>query len=129
MTISINKIAVVLFSVFLLVIPVFVEASILGGTIEISNAGPMFAGRMLHAWTSLIAAIIIFFLALKYMTGGKLAYPIMLIGLGALSDAVFGLMTSPANNIEFAWLGNLIFSVAVVFAVIWMGYLFGGFTR
>lgn len=129
MTISINKIAIILFSVFLLVIPIFAEASILGGIIEFGDAGPVFAGRMLHAWTSLLAGIIIFFLALKYITGGKLALPMMLIGFGALSDAVFGLIISPANNMEFVWLGNLIFSVSVVLGIIWMGYLFGSFTR
>lgn len=129
MTISINKIAIMLFSVFLLAIPVFAEANIFSGAIMSSSIGPVFAGRMLHAWTSLVAAVIIFFLALKYMKGGKLAQPIMLIGIGALSDAVIGLIISPINNMEFLWMGNLIFSVTVVLGVVWMGYLFGGFTR
>lgn len=91
------------------------------------NMGPVFAGKMLHAWVSLGAAIIIFFLALKYMTGGALARPIMLIGFGALGDAIVGLGMAPGDHMKTMWLGALIFSSAVVVGIIWMGKIFGMF--
>jgi len=89
--------------------------------------GPVFAGRMLHAWVSLGAAIVIFILALKYLVGGAISRPIMLIGFGALGDALLGLVPSPQVHMQFMWLGSLIFSLSVILGILWMAKIFGVF--
>lgn len=91
------------------------------------NMGIVIAGKMLHAWVSLGAAVIIFFLALKFMTGGKLARPIMLIGFGALADAIIGLGVTPGEHMQLMWLGSLLFSTSVIVGIIWIGKIFGMF--
>lgn len=145
MVISTNKIFIAFISImilsFLLVTPVFAQMNMqpaagdvehalseehLDGTMG-HNMGPMIAGRMLHAWVSLGAAIVIFFLALKYMTGGKLSRPIMLIGFGAMSDSLIGLTMSPTQHMQWMWLAATIFSVSVIIGILWMGQIFGIF--
>ena len=98
-------------------------------TMHEMEMGPMIADRMLHAWISALAAIIIFSLALKYMTGGALARPIMLMGLGALMDAMIGLFPSHEGHMETMWIGSLIFSTSVVVGIIWMANIFGVFVK
>lgn len=97
------------------------------GSVMVHSLGPTIVGKMLHAWVSLFAAIIIFVLALKFMTGGQLSRPIMLMGFGALGDAVIGLTSTPANHLQNMWIGSLIFSLAVVIAILWIGKIFGAF--
>lgn len=143
MVISKNKIFIAFISImilsFLLITPVFAQMQTDTGNMEQimtsehadgtmgHNMGPMIAGRMLHAWVSLAAAIIIFFLALKYMTGGKLSRPIMLIGFGALGDSLIGLTMTPTQHMQWMWLAATIFSVSVVIGILWMGSIFGVF--
>jgi hypothetical protein len=99
------------------------------GTMMMGHSmGPTIGGRMLHAWVSLMAAIVIFFIALRYMAGGKLAQPIMLIGIGALVDGLMGLISSPADHMMTMWIGALVFSSSVVLAIIWIGKIFGVFS-
>lgn len=89
------------------------------------HTGPVLFNNMLHAWVSLAAAIVIFILALKYMVGGKLARPIMLIGFGALSDAIIGLFFTSSSHLDYMWLGSLAFGFSVVLGIIWMANIFG----
>lgn len=86
--------------------------------------GPTIAGKMLHAWVSLAAAIIIFILAFKFMLGHQMSRPITLIGFGALADALIGLMLTPENHMQNMWLGGLIFSSSVVLGILWIGKIF-----
>lgn len=150
MTIQKNRILITIFSIavisLILMMPIFVNAQMgdvdmmgsgdmgsmmmaenADGMMDHNNMGIVIAGRMLHAWVSLGAAVIIFFLALKFMTGGKLARPIMLIGFGALADAIIGLGMTPGEHMQLMWLGSLIFSASVVVGIIWMGKIFGMF--
>lgn len=93
------------------------------------NTGPILLNGMLHAWVSLIAAIAIFALALKYMVGGKLSRPIMLMGFGALTDSIIGLFFTSSSHLNYMWLGSLVFSVSVVLGIIWMANIFGVFQK
>ena len=97
------------------------------GAMMLGAMGPTILNRMLHAWVSLVAAIVIFVLALKFLRGGKLAQPVFLIGLGALADALLGLTASPGAHMQTMWLGSLLFSTAVVIAIVWMAKIFGVF--
>ena len=100
------------------------------GSMTMENTmGPVVADRMLHAWVSLAAAIVIFIIALKYMAGGQLAKPVMLMGVGALGDSLSGLIPPPEIHMQWMWLGSLIFSTSVVLAILWMGKIFGVFAR
>lgn len=94
---------------------------------HVINMGPVIVGKMLHAWISLAAAIVIFILTLKFMAGGKLAAPILLIGLGALIDAMIGFFPPHQGHMETMWIGTLAFSGAVVVGTIWMAQIFGAF--
>lgn len=93
------------------------------------NTGPILLNSMLHAWVSLAAAIAIFALALKYMVGGKLSRPIMLMGFGALTDAIIGLFFTSSSHLNYMWLGSLVFSVSVILGIIWMANIFGVFQK
>jgi hypothetical protein len=98
------------------------------GTIMEHSMGPLIAERMLHAWVSLVAAMVIIFLAMM-MGGGALRWPIMLIGLGAMADAGLGLVARPGEHMQVMWIGSFIFSSAVVIAIIWIGKIFGVFNK
>ena len=93
------------------------------------DTGPILLNSMLHAWVSLAAAIAIFALALKYMVGGKLSRPIMLMGFGALTDAIIGLFFTSSSHLNYMWLGSLVFSVSVILGIIWMANIFGVFQK
>lgn len=94
-----------------------------------AHEGPMFYNIMLHAWVSLLAAIAIFILGLKYMVGGKLSRPIMLMGFGALTDALIGIFFSSYSHLDYMWFGSLAFSLSVVLGIIWMANIFGVFQK
>lgn len=94
-----------------------------------TSMGPMIAGRMLHGWSSLVAALVLFFLGFKTMKGGRMAKPIILIGIGALIDASIGLFPPGEEHIKYMWLGSLVFSSSVVLAVIWLNYILGVFKK
>ncbi|MBI2577578.1 MAG: hypothetical protein HYV77_01905 [Candidatus Wildermuthbacteria bacterium] len=91
------------------------------------NIGPTLWGKMLHAWIALAGAVLIFSLALKFMVGGALARPIMLIGFGVLADAIVGLFLTDAEHMNLMWLGSLLSSGAIVLAIIWIAQIFGVF--
>ena len=91
------------------------------------DIGPTIAGKMLHAWISLAGAVLIFALALKFMVGGALARPIMLIGFGVLADAIIGLFLTDAEHMDLMWVGSLLSSLSIVFAILWVAQIFGVF--
>lgn len=91
--------------------------------------GPILGGRMLHAWLGLGAAVVIFFLTLGMMRGGRLAQPIFLIGLGVLADALIGVVLPPLEHAKWMWLGSLMLNGAIVVAVLWIAQIFGVFRR
>ena len=91
------------------------------------DIGPTIAGKMLHAWISLAGAVLIFALALKFMVGGALARPIMLIGFGVLADAIVGLFLTDAEHMDLMWVGSLLSSLSIVFAILWIAQIFGVF--
>jgi hypothetical protein len=98
----------------------FSDVSTSGYTLE----EPVIFGKALQTWVSLIAAIIIFILAFKYMKGGKLGKPVLVIGAGALADALLGLFLPIEAYAQLRWASGLIFSVSVIFAVFWMEKIF-----
>jgi len=100
------------------------EGLMFSGIVEMSPIGPVIFDRVLNAWASLVAAIIIFLLALTYMKGGYLARPILVIGVGALTDAIVGLALPPVLYAEWAWVGSLVLSFCIIIAVFWMERLF-----
>lgn len=104
------------------------DVAMTGGSADLLlYRGPLLAGRMLYAWVSFVAAILIFILAVEYMAGGELSKPILLMGFGALVDAQIGLLLPPAVHVQFMWLGSLVFSMTVVLGIIWMAQIFGVF--
>lgn len=122
------------FSFFLISTLIYTKTSFarimdMGITIPSHDTGPMLLNGMLHAWVSLAAAIAIFALGLKYMVGGKLSRPIMLMGFGALADAIVGLFFTSSSHLDYMWLGSLAFSLSVVFGIIWMASIFGVFQK
>lgn len=94
-----------------------------------SHEGPVFYNVMLHAWVSLLAAVAIFMLGLKYMVGGRLSRPIMLMGFGALTDAIIGIFFSSYSHLDYMWIGSLVFSLSVILGIIWMAQIFGVFQK
>ena len=98
--------------------------SIFGDIIYMNALGPVIFERMLHSWVALVAAIIVFILALKYMKGGYLARPILLIGFGSLADGLLGIALPPALYASWMWIGSLILTVCIIIAVFWMEKLF-----
>jgi len=91
-----------------------------------THLGPVFAGKMLHAWIALIAGILIIIVA-SFMRGGQLMWPILLIGVGALADAAIGLIPAPGEHLQVMWIAVLVFNSSVVLAVIWIARIFGIF--
>jgi hypothetical protein len=93
-----------------------------------------FIYRMLPAWVSLGGAIVLIILASKYMAGGSLAKPFMLIGWGAFIDALaqifdslilIGIFSSTSLSVQMIFIGGLFFRLSVVFGVIWIASIFG----
>ena len=92
------------------------------------DMGPVFAGKMVHAWIALIAGILIVIVA-SFMRGGQLMWPILLIGIGALTDAALGLIPSPEEHLQIMWIAVLIFNLSVLLAVVWIAKIFGIFQK
>jgi len=93
---------------------------------------------MFPAWISLAGAIIVIVLASKYMTGGALAKPFKLIGIGILIDALVqissslisaGVIMSPPFYSQIFLVFGLIFRLLVVAGVIWIAGIFGVLRR
>jgi hypothetical protein len=90
--------------------------------------------RMLPAWVSLGGAIVMLVLGTKHMAGGNLAKPFILIGWGALIDALtqifgslilIGLLPGSLPHAQFILIGGLFFRFSVVFGVVWIAHIFG----
>jgi len=100
-------------------------SSFLGTSIYMDEIiGPVLFGRVLHAWVLLIASVIIFTLVLKYMKGGYLARPLLLIGFGILVSALLGISVPPSVYISWTWVGDIVISVCVIVAIFWIERLF-----
>jgi len=100
-----------------------------------SGNGELF-GRVAYAWTSFIAAIIIFVLVFKFMAGGQLARPITIIGFGSLANALIGFIPivsevylerfiSPTVEVQLLWFGSLVFHISVIIGVFGIAKVFG----
>lgn len=94
------------------------------------------ATRMAYVWTAVAAAVIIFALVGKYMGGGTLGRPIALMGVGAIINAAIGFIPilvsmtsntvlSPSTELQFVFLGSLIFNISVLAGVFWIAKVFG----
>jgi len=100
----------------------------------ISAIDTSFILKMLPAWISLAGAAVMLTLALKYMTGGSLAKPFILIGWGVLIDGLIRILDSlvfirllPESYLytQVIFTGSLVFRLFVVFGVIWIASIFG----
>jgi hypothetical protein len=90
--------------------------------------------QMLPAWVSLGGAIVMLVLGTKYMSGGSLAKPFVLIGWGALIDALaqivgslvlIGLLPEVTSYEQIVLIGGLFFRLSVVFGITWIAHIFG----
>ncbi len=104
------------------VLPVYAQ----GGVVYTSNE-PIIFQKTLQTWVSFIAAAIILVLAFKYMKGGRLSGPMIVIGIGAFANALMGFVLPFETYVELAWFGNVVFSLSVIFAVFWMEKIFTSF--
>jgi len=92
----------------------------------IDAVAPLFTSRTAHAWVALAAGVIVTLLAVS-LKGGKLMWPILLIGLGALVSASLGLFPDEEQGMRLAWVASLVFNLAVVLGIFWMGRILGVF--
>ena len=90
--------------------------------------------QMIPAWISLAGAVLLLTLASRYMSGGKLAQPLALIGLGILIDGLvqllaatisLGIFSASQPNLLVTWLGSLIFRISIVAGAIWIAKILG----
>ena len=51
----------------------------------------------------------------------------MLIGFGVLADAIVGLFLTDAEHMDLMWVGSLLSSLSIVFAILWIAQIFGVF--
>jgi hypothetical protein len=104
----------------------------MSGLIETIDSS--FILQMLPAWVSLGGAIVMLVLGIKYMSGGSLAKPFVLIGWGALIDALaqiigslilIGLLPGSSSYKQIVLIGGLFFRFSVVFGITWIAHIFG----
>ncbi len=77
-----------------------------------------FVGYFIQAWLDLVTAAVSVFLVIR-LGGGKLMYPVLLIGMVSL----FRLLTVLIANYEITWLTSTLESLVLLVAVLWFTHI------
>lgn len=95
----------------------------------------VFIWNMLPAWLYLGGAVTMLVLSLKFMSGGALARPFTLMGIGVLVDAVIQISASlsgigllgatPATVTQILLALSIASRLSVVFGMFWIANIFG----
>lgn len=74
---------------------------------------------LIDIWFKIVTFVVCLYVVIQ-LRGGRIMYPILLIGAVSL----FGFLSTVIGSAEFAWLAGALQSLVILVVAVWFSYIF-----